>query len=120
MQKTIHDFLVCPTGILQQDIADLNRQGDKKLKSKLRQIAFRLKAMDENVLVSITVSRKKGEISYKIDCAKGVKSEELAHYLDEIIEGICTWKPEVCEETIQSIVGIIPDTDRKFKTSISE
>jgi hypothetical protein len=69
--------------------------------------------MDENVLVTITVSRKKGEIVYKVDCAKDVKSEELAHYLDEIIEGICTWKPEVCEETVQSIIGIIKEPGRK-------
>lgn len=63
--------------------------------------------MDENVLVSITVSRNKGNIAYKVDCSKDVKSEELAHYLDEIMEGICTWKPEVCEETVHSMVGII-------------
>ena len=69
--------------------------------------------MDENVLVSIIVSRKKEEIVYKVDCAKEVKSEELAHYLDEIIEGICTWKPEVCEGTVQSIVGVIRETKRK-------
>jgi hypothetical protein len=69
--------------------------------------------MDDNVLVTITVSRKKDETVYKVDCAKDVKSEELAHYLDEIIEGICTWKPEVCEETVQSIVGIIREPSRK-------
>jgi len=69
--------------------------------------------MDENVLVSITVSRKKDEIVYKVDCTKGVKSEELAHYLDEIIEGICTWKPEVCEETVQTIIGTIKAPIRK-------
>jgi hypothetical protein len=69
--------------------------------------------MDEDVLVDITVSRKKGEIVYKVDCAKGVKSDELAHYLDEIIEGICSWKPEVCEEVVQTIVGTIKDPNRK-------
>ncbi len=69
--------------------------------------------MDENVLVSITVSRKKDEIVYKVDCAKDVKSEELAHYLDEIIEGICNWKPEVCEETVQTIIGTIKAPIRK-------
>ena len=69
--------------------------------------------MDESVLVTITVSRKKEEIVYKVDCAKTVKSEELAHYLDEIIEGICTWKPEVCEETVQTIVGVIREPNRK-------
>ena len=71
--------------------------------------------MDENVLVTITVSRKKDEIVYKVDCAKDVKSEELAHYLDEIIEGICTWKPEVCEETVQTIVGTIKEPTKKIK-----
>ena len=66
--------------------------------------------MEEQVLVIITVSRKKGEIFYKVDCTKEMKSEELAHYLDEIIEGICTWKPEVCTETVQSIVGTIKNS----------
>ena len=69
--------------------------------------------MNENVLVTITVSRKKKEIVYKVDCAKEVKSEELAHYLDEIIEGICTWKPEVCEQTVQTIVGVIREPKRQ-------
>lgn len=69
--------------------------------------------MDENVLVSITVSRKKEEIVYKIDCAKDVKSEELAHYLDQIIEGVCTWKPEICEETVNTIIGTLKETGRK-------
>ena len=71
--------------------------------------------MDEKILVTITVSRKKDEIVYKVDCAKDVKSEELAHYLDEIIEGICNWKPEVCEETVQTIVGTIKQTTAKSK-----
>ena len=66
--------------------------------------------MSEQVLVIITVSRKKGEIFYKVDCTKEMKSEELAHYLDEIIEGICTWKPEVCTETVQTIVGTIKNS----------
>jgi hypothetical protein len=66
---------------------------------------------EEELLVSIKVTRKNGEISYKVDCAKNVKTDELAHYLDEIIEGICTWKPAVCEETVQSIIGTIPKTE---------
>lgn len=69
--------------------------------------------MDENNLVEITVSRVNGEIEYKVDCSKGVTSEELAHYLNEIIEGICIWKPGVCEETEQTIVGKIQQTTRK-------
>ena len=74
-----------------------------------------MRLMDEKILVTITVSRKKDEIVYKVDCAKDVKSEELAHYLDEIIEGICNWKPEVCEETVQTIVGTIRQTSAKSK-----
>jgi len=66
--------------------------------------------MDKDLLVEITVSRKKDKIMYRVDCANDVKSEELAHYLDEIIEGICTWKPEVCEETVRSITGQIKNT----------
>jgi hypothetical protein len=63
--------------------------------------------MDDEVLVSIKVSRKKDEIVFQVDCAKEVKAEELAHYLDQIIGGICTWKPEVCEESVQRLSGII-------------
>ena len=66
--------------------------------------------MDKDVLVEITVSRKKDKIMYRVNCANDVKSEELAHYLDEVIEGICTWKPEVCEETGRSITGQIKNT----------
>jgi hypothetical protein len=73
--------------------------------------------MNSDTLVSITVSRKGDEVIYKVDCAKDVKSEELAHYLDEIIEGICTWKPEVCEETVRSIIGTIPEASEE-KTAL--
>jgi hypothetical protein len=66
--------------------------------------------MDKDALVEIRVKRVNGEIQYKVDCSKGVTNEELAHYLDEIIAGICTWKPDVCEETIQSMVGKISET----------
>lgn len=69
--------------------------------------------MDNNTLVEIKVSRKGEEIVYKVDCAKGVKSEELAHYLDEVIEGICSWKPEVCEETVETIIGTIKEQKKK-------
>ena len=65
--------------------------------------------MDENALVEITVKRVNGEIEYTVDCSKGVTTEELAHYLDEIIAGICTWKPDVCEGAIQSVTGKISE-----------
>jgi hypothetical protein len=60
-------------------------------------------------LVSIVVDRSDKGIEYKVECANNVTSEELAHYLDEIIEGICTWKPGVCTETVQTIVGTITE-----------
>ena len=63
--------------------------------------------MGEKTLVTINISRENGEIRYKVDCSKEVTSHELAHYLDEIIECICNWKPEVCEETIETIIGTI-------------
>jgi hypothetical protein len=69
--------------------------------------------MEDHVLVAITVSRKNDIVEYRVDCSKEVKNEELAHYLDEIIEGICTWKPEVCTETAQSFSGTI---NEKLKT----
>jgi len=69
--------------------------------------------MNDNVLVAATVSREKGEIVYKVDCSSNITNEELEYYLKEIIEGICKWKPGVCEETVKSFNGII----RKKKTS---
>lgn len=69
--------------------------------------------MEKNILVSITVSRNQGKIVYKVDCAKDVKSEELAHYLDEIISGICVWKPEICEENMTSMTGTV-DEEKKI------
>jgi hypothetical protein len=74
--------------------------------------------MKDNVLVQITVSRNNGKIGYKVDCSKDVSGEELAHYLDEILEGICTWKPEVCEETVKSILGTIPDINKKSQDTL--
>lgn len=68
--------------------------------------------MKDNVIVEITVSRDKDKINYKVNCAKDVKSEELAHYLDEIIEGICMWNPEVCAETMKTIAGTIQEENK--------
>jgi hypothetical protein len=63
--------------------------------------------LDNNVLVAITVSRDKEEIVYKVDCSSELTNEELEYYLEEIIEGICKWKPGVCEEKLQSFKGTI-------------
>jgi hypothetical protein len=63
--------------------------------------------MEDNVLVSVTVSRDKDEIVYKLDCSSNLTTEELEYYLKEVIEGICKWKPGVCEEAAQSFKGTI-------------
>jgi hypothetical protein len=54
------------------------------------------------VLVSITASREKDEIVYRLDCASNLTKEELEYYLEEIITGICTWKPGLCSYTAKT------------------
>ncbi len=60
-----------------------------------------------NTLVSITVSREKGEIVYSVNCSDELQNGELEYYLKEIVNGICKWKPGVCEERLQSFKGTI-------------
>jgi hypothetical protein len=60
-------------------------------------------------LVVITVDRTSKGIEYKVECSNNVTSDELAHYLDEIIEGICTWNPGVCQESVGTIMGVIKE-----------
>ena len=62
---------------------------------------------DEKILVSITVSRQKSEIVYKLDCASNLTNDELEYYLEEIIKGICMWKPGICEEHTKKLKGTI-------------
>jgi hypothetical protein len=86
---------------------------DRKLKSKLHLIEVKAEnLMDNNLLLSVTVSREKDEIVYRVDRSSNLTNEELEYYLEEIIEGICKWKPGVCEETVQNFKGTI----RKRKT----
>ena len=70
---------------------------------------------DNNVLVSITVSRDKEEILYKLDCTSELPNDELEYYLQEIIQGICTWKPGVCTETTKMLKGTIKHRPKKKK-----
>ncbi len=70
---------------------------------------------EENVLVAITVSKKKRKVAYKVHCSKQVNSDELAHYMDEIIEGICTWKPSICEDTFQTIAQPITNQNKPWQ-----
>lgn len=67
---------------------------------------------DNNVLVSITASRKKKEIVYSIDCASNITNEELEYYLSEIVSGICKWKKGICEENIRSFEGKISESKK--------
>jgi len=60
-----------------------------------------------DVLVSITASRNKGEIVYKVECSSSLTNEEFEYYLGEIINGICEWKHSICEENIRSYKGVI-------------
>jgi hypothetical protein len=61
----------------------------------------------DNVLVEITASREKGEIVYRVDCSSNLTNEEFEYYLEEIIKGICKWKPDICEKNIRSFKGTI-------------
>jgi hypothetical protein len=76
--------------------------------------------MKKNVLVSITVSREKEDIVYKVDCSSELLNEELEYYLQEIINGICTWKPEVCEEKTHSFEGEIKKRRPRSNTIAQE
>ena len=57
---------------------------------------------ENNVLVSLTASREKGEIVYRVECASDLTKEEFEYYLTEIIKGVCQWNELVYEE-----VGVV-------------
>ena len=58
-----------------------------------------------NVLVSITASREKGEIVYRVDCSNDLANEEFEYYLESMIKGICEWKPSICKSGVRSFKG---------------
>jgi hypothetical protein len=60
-----------------------------------------------DVLVSITASRNKSEIVYRVECSSSLTNEEFEYYLGEIINGVCEWKHSICEENIRSYKGVI-------------
>jgi hypothetical protein len=62
-----------------------------------------------DVLVSITASRSKGDIVYKVECSSEITNEEFEYYLEEIVNGICEWKHNICEENIRSYRGFIKE-----------
>jgi hypothetical protein len=62
---------------------------------------------EDNVLVSITASREKGEIVYRVESSSDLSNEEFEYYLSEIINGICKWKKDICQENVRSFKGPI-------------
>jgi hypothetical protein len=63
----------------------------------------------DNVLVAITVSREKGEIVYRVESSNDLSEEELEYYIGEIINGLCKWKKDICEESVRSFKGKIKE-----------
>lgn len=62
---------------------------------------------EENILVSLTASREKGEIVYRVECASDLTKEEFEYYLSEIVKGVCEWDKTICEESIKRFKGTI-------------
>ena len=69
--------------------------------------------MNDDILVAVTVSRDKGEIVYNVDCSNYITNEELEYYLEEVISGICEWKPNVCKEAVKSFKGTVRKRESK-------
>lgn len=70
---------------------------------------------EDNVLVSLTASREKGEIVYRVECSSDLTKEEFEYYLTEIIKGVCEWNELVCEETVKSFNGKIKPKKKKLR-----
>lgn len=68
---------------------------------------------EDNVLVSLTASREKGEIVYRVDCASDLSKEEFEYYISEIIKGVCKWNKGICKESIRSFNGKIKPKKKK-------
>jgi len=62
---------------------------------------------EENILVSLSASREKGEIVYRVECASDLTKEEFEYYLSEIVKGVCEWNKTICEESIKRFKGTI-------------
>jgi hypothetical protein len=63
------------------------------------------KVSQDDVLVAITASREKGEIVYRVESASDLSDEELEYYVEEIIDGICKWKKNICKNHIRNFKG---------------
>ncbi len=72
--------------------------------------------IEDNVLVEAKVSRDKGELVYSVNCSSELTNEELEYYLEEIIKGICSWKPGVCEGHVKNFNGKIGKKNKPKET----
>ena len=59
----------------------------------------------DNVLVAVTASREKGEIVYRVESASELSEEEIDYYIEEILDGLCKWKKNICKEHVRSFKG---------------
>lgn len=65
--------------------------------------------VEDNVLIAITASREKGDIVYRIDSSSDLTNEQFEYYLEEIVNGICKWKPSICRDNERSFKGTIKE-----------
>ena len=69
--------------------------------------------VNKNILVAITASRGIGEIVYRVECANSLTIEEIEYYLEEMLKGICKWKPEICKKNHRSFKGTFHEKNMK-------
>ncbi|MCK5627963.1 hypothetical protein KAI12_00715 [Candidatus Bathyarchaeota archaeon] len=65
--------------------------------------------VEDDVLVSITAKRENGEIVYRVDCSSDLTEEEFEYYLEELMKGVCSWKPEICKDNFRKFKGTIKE-----------
>ncbi len=63
--------------------------------------------MNKSLLLEVTVCRKEDGVVYSINRSNKLTNEELEYYLQQILDGICKWKPQICEEKVHSCTGKI-------------
>jgi hypothetical protein len=66
-----------------------------------------LSSLSDNVLVSLTASREKEDIVYRVECSSDLTKDEFEYYLTEIIKGVCQWNKGICEESTKTFNGKI-------------
>ena len=71
---------------------------------------------EDNVLVSLTASREKGDIVYRVECSSSLSQEEIEYYLSEIIKGVCEWNKDLCDDNTKSFKGKIKPRKKPQQT----